>query len=103
MALLKQVSGRYLQICCNQKGKTEIEKKVPDNKNCGNTNMLEYTGITLSVRATLLTINPAPIKTTHAKKLITIISTNVDIPFTKLNLKNRYPNRIIIITESNWN
>ena len=89
MALLKQVSGRTLQIFCIQTGNTAVEKKVPDNKNCGKANILAYTGITLSLRAILLTINPAPIKTIQAKKLISIISMKVIMPFTKLNLKNR--------------
>ena len=89
MALLKQVSGKYLQMFCSQSGNTEVEKNVPDNKNCGNTKMFEYTGITLSVEAMPLTTNPKPIKITQAINESSSISKKVATPFTKVKSKKR--------------
>ena len=65
---------------CSQLGKASIEKKVPDNKNCGKVTILEIGGTILSFFAIPEMIKPKPINTIMPRVERISILTTVKAP-----------------------
>ena len=80
IASFRYVNGRTLQIGCNHEGNAEIEKNVPDNKNCGSVMMFAIGGMELSFLAIPETANPNPIKTIKPNVERTSMLMTVAIP-----------------------
>ena len=94
-ASFKYVSGRKLQMGCNQEGNDSMGKKVPDSRNCGNVIKLAKGGIMDSFRASPDITKPNPMNTISPNADNSIICKAVTAPLMSVKPKNQYPTKMM--------